>query len=365
MASAGIAKPSFNFVGSSGLRVSNLCLGAMTFGESKTGVPGQCDEDLSHQIMDRYTDLGGNFIDTANMYQAGTSEKYVGSWMAKRQNRNDLVISTKVRFPVDPNNENGRGLSRRHILQAVEESLQRLQTDYIDIYHVHCWDQGTRIEETLRTLDDLVRCGKVRYVGASNVTGWQLQKIVDECRRLGLNPWICLQAQYSLLCRSTEFELTDVCRNEGLGLLPWSPLKGGWLTGKVGRSVKPPEGSRLAYVEANPERRSTGAWPSYKEFAKDEQVLQLLDIMEKIGKEVGKTMSQIAIRWLLQKDTVSAVVIGAKTLQQLDDNMGASGWELTQQQMDELDEASKVEPPYPYEIITKMGKDRKRENSCR
>ncbi|XP_077988253.1 1-deoxyxylulose-5-phosphate synthase YajO-like [Glandiceps talaboti] len=354
----------YNFLGNSGLKVSNVCFGTMTFGEHKGGRPGQTDEAASHQMLDRFVELGGNFIDTADLYANGTAEQYVGSWMKKKQNRDDIVIATKVRFNIDGSSDpNKLGLSRRYISQAVEHSLKRLQTDYIDLYQIHCWDIGTPIQETLRTMDDLIRSGKVRYVGASNVKGWQLQKIMDECRHIGLNPWISLQAEYSLMTRGIEYELIDVCRNEGIGVLPWSPLKGGWLTGKVRGNVLPPEGSRVAFVESDPDKNRGTNSPSYSQFSTDQKILNLLDVVESVGKEHGKTMSQVAIRWLLQQDSVSSVIIGAKTLQQLDENMAAGGaWELTDQQLSDLDKASQMHQPYPYELVTRYNKGRERQS---
>ncbi|XP_077988264.1 1-deoxyxylulose-5-phosphate synthase YajO-like [Glandiceps talaboti] len=332
------------------------------------GRPGQLDEPSSHKMLDRFVELGGNFIDTADVYNEGTAERYLGTWLDKRKNRDSLVIASKCFLPVhgfdDPNR---RGLSRKHISWSVEQSLKRLQTDYIDLYQIHVWDSATPIEETLRTMDDLVRSGKVRYVGASNVTGWQLQKIVYECKIMGLNPWVSLQAQYSLLCRHTEFELLDVCRNEGIGLLPWSPLRSGWLTGKIRRGMsQPPSGTRIAYVETDRAKLESESHVSFSRFAEDDKALNLLDVMDRIGKEKDKSISQVALRWLLQQDTVPSVIIGAKTLQQLDENMGAgNGWELNDKEMKELDDASEVEEPYPYNMVNLRNKKRVRHNFCK
>nr|XP_002734729.1 PREDICTED: norsolorinic acid reductase B-like [Saccoglossus kowalevskii] len=354
----------YNYLGNSGLRVSEIGLGTMKFGEAKDGhYPGNTTEEMSHTLMDRFVDLGGNFIDTADVYQAGLAEQHVGSWLHKRQNRENMVIASKVRFNMDGGNANGSGLSRKHIIWNVEESLKRLQTDYIDLYQIHCWDKATPLQETLRTLDDLVKCGKVRYIGASNVKGWQLQQIVCESRYMGLNPWIGLQAQYSLLCRGIELELVDVCKNEGLGIIPWSPLKGGWLSGKIHRDVQPPEGSRIAYVEGDRAKRENSCHFSYTKFSENEQVWKLLEIMRTIATKHGKSVAQVAIRWLLQKDTVPSVIIGVKTLQQLNDNMGAVGWSLTDDEVEELENASKIEDmPHPYELNVM---DRIRTNLCK
>ena len=226
----------YRFMGKTGLRVSDLCLGAMTFGR-------EADEKLSHQMMDRFVEAGGNFIDTANVYSLGLSEEIVGSWL-QTQHRDDLVIATKVRFPMGPG-PNEVGLSRKHILASVEASLRRLHTDYIDLYQVHCWDPITPLEETLSTLNDLVRDGKVRYIGASNYSGWQLQKAIDLSKQMGWEPFTCLQPLYNLLDRSLEWELIPLSLNEGVGVIPWSPLRGGWLSGKFRRGMTmPAEGTR-------------------------------------------------------------------------------------------------------------------------
>ena len=221
----------YKFMGKTGLRVSELCLGAMTFGR-------EADEALSHKMLDMFVEAGGTFIDTADVYSQGVSEEVTGEWLAK-QKRDDFVIATKVRFPMG-DGPNEAGLSRKHIMAGVEASLKRLKTDYIDLYQVHCWDEKTPLEETLTTLNDLVRRGLVRYIGASNFTGWQLQKAVSLSKSLGLEAFTCLQPQYNLLCRSTEWELIPLCEAEGIGVIPWSPLRGGWLSGKFKRGMDAP-----------------------------------------------------------------------------------------------------------------------------
>nr|XP_006816475.1 PREDICTED: versiconal hemiacetal acetate reductase-like [Saccoglossus kowalevskii] len=291
-----------------------------------------------------------------------------------RKQRDRFIVTTKPCYMQDKSysgvdnvgqyDPNTIGLSRKHLIRSVDESLRRLKTDYIDLYQIHVWDEGTPIEETIRTLDDLIKAGKIRYVGAGNVLGWQMQKIMMLCKSMGVNPWISLASQYSLLCRWPEWELLDVCRNEGVGVMAWSPLKGGWLTGKIKRdSSSPPEGSRIAFSEANPQIKQQ-SHPNYSKYSSDGKVFDLLDTMERIGQKHDKTISQVALRWLLQKDTVSAAIIGAKTLQQLDENMVASaGWELSEKQMSELDDASAVEVPYPYELVARANKSRRRFNN--
>ncbi|XP_076468829.1 1-deoxyxylulose-5-phosphate synthase YajO-like isoform X2 [Babylonia areolata] len=349
------AKCVFNYLGNSGLRVSNICLGAMTFGEHIFQVPGQLQEEGAHQLINRYVEWGGNFIDTANVYGRGASEKIVGSWL-RGQERDRFVIATKVRSPMDPTNPNAVGLGRRHIIQSVEESLERLQTNYIDLLQTHAWDDAVPLEETLSTLNDLVRCGKVRYLGASNVTGWQLQKIVEITKQKDLNPFVSLQQQYNLVSRDSELEPFQVCKLNGLGVLPWSPLKGGFLTGKVQRDQPPSEG-RLGW-SAQDEKRNLQSSPSWSAINKDKN-WAVLETLQKIAKAKGKSVAQVSLRWLLQKPVVSSVIIGATKMQQLDDNMAAgNGWELTAEEMKELDEVSKPETPYPYEMVWRVNSTR-------
>ncbi len=326
----------YRFMGRTGLRVSELCLGAMTFGRETT-------EADSHAIMDRFVELGGSFIDTADVYSRGISEEIVGRWL-RQKNRDDLVVATKVRFPMGEG-PNDLGLSRKHIMQGVEASLRRLQTDYIDLYQVHCWDNITPLEETLSTLDTLVKAGRVRYIGVSNYTGWQLQKAVDLSRMNGWEPYTCLQPQYNLLERTMEWELTDVCLNEGLGIIPWSPLRGGWLSGKFRRGMaEPPAGTRIEKAEQQGWGES---WSKYN----TESTWQVIDVLLEVAQETGKSAAQVAINWLLQRPGVTAPIIGARTMQQLEDNLGAGGWSLSEAQMQKLNDASAPPLVYPYEHV--------------
>jgi aryl-alcohol dehydrogenase-like predicted oxidoreductase len=328
----------YRYMGKTGLTVSELCMGAMTFGR-------ETSESDSHAIMDRFVELGGNFIDTADVYTRGVSEEIVGRWL-KTKNRDDMVIATKVRFPMG-DGPNDRGVSRKHIMAGVENSLRRLDTDYIDLYQVHCWDRGTPLEETLSTLDALVRSGKVRYIGTSNYNGWQLQKAIDLSNRMGWEPYTCLQPQYNLLVRQTEWELVEVCLNEGVGIIPWSPLRGGWLSGKYRRGMDaPPAGTRL-------ERASTEGWSEAWENYANETTWAIIDVLLAIAEEVDKTPAQVALNWLLRKPGVTAPIIGARTMQQLEDNMAATGWALTPEQVQRLDEVSEPALPYPYDFIAR------------
>ncbi len=326
----------YRFMGRTGMRVSDLCLGAMTFGR-------ETSESDSHTILDRFIAAGGNFIDTADVYSRGISEEIVGLWL-KNQNRDNLVVATKVRFPMGEG-PNEVGLSRKHIVAGIEASLRRLQTDYIDLYQVHAWDAITPLEETLSTLDVLVRTGKVRYVGVSNYTGWQLQKAIDMCRRMGWEPFTCLQPQYNLLCRSTEWELVPVCLNEGLGIIPWSPLRGGWLSGKYRRGMAaPPEGTRVEIAE---KMGWSESWSNYN----NEATWRVIDALLVVAEQSGKTPAQVAINWLLQKPGVTAPIIGARTIEQYEANMGSTGWSLTPEQIQTLDTASDAPAPYPYDHL--------------
>jgi aryl-alcohol dehydrogenase-like predicted oxidoreductase len=328
----------YRYLGKTGLKVSQLCLGAMTFGR-------ETSEHDSHQILDRFAEAGGNFVDTADVYSAGASEAIVGRWL-KQQARDELVIATKVRFPMG-RGPNDLGLSRKHILAGVEASLRRLQTDYIDLYQVHCWDHVTPLEETLSTLNDLVRGGKVRYLGASNYTGWQLQKAIDLSRRMGWEPFSCLQPQYNLLCRSTEWELVPVCLNEGLGVIPWSPLRGGWLSGKYRRGMAaPPPGTRVEIAE---EQGWGESWSAYN----NESTWRVVDMLLAVAEDAGKAPAQVALNWLLGQPGVTAPIIGARTMEQLEANLGAGGWALSDAQAEQLNQASATPLPYPYEHITR------------
>jgi aryl-alcohol dehydrogenase-like predicted oxidoreductase len=330
----------YRYLGKTGLKVSELCLGAMTFGRETT-------EEVSHQILDRFAEAGGNFIDTANVYTRGVSEEILGRWL-KGKSRDHFVVATKVRFPMGEG-PNDMGLSRKHILTAVEASLRRLDTDYIDLYQVHGWDGATPLEETLSTLDSLVGSGVVRYLGASNFSGWQLQKAVDVSRHMGWEPFVCLQPLYNLLDRQLELELLPVCENEGLGVIPWSPLRGGWLTGRYRRGMKaPPEGTR---VQAATERGWSEAWEAYD----NERTWSVLDELFAVAEEAGKTPAQVALNWLLQRPGVTAPIIGARTLEHLESNLGASGWSLSDEQMNRLNRVSEQPLPiYPHGMIAQF-----------
>jgi aryl-alcohol dehydrogenase-like predicted oxidoreductase len=323
-------------LGRTGLRVSELCLGTMAFDDDASG----------HPVLDAFTEAGGTFIDTADMYARGGSEEILGRWLKGRR-RDDLVIATKVwaRMSDAPNDA---GLSRKHIVSAVEASLRRLGTDYIDLYQTHIWDPATPIEETLATLDTLVRSGKVRYIGASNVTASQLQRSLDVARHRGWEPYVSLQPLYNLLRRELEWELAPLGAAEGLGVIPWSPLAGGWLTGKYRRGMTSvPAGSREARIQ---ETSGEEGWRRHD----TAETWRVLDALHEVAEETGRTPSQVALRWLRERPAVTAPVIGPRTVEQLTDNLGATGWELTAQQTAKLDAASERPLPYPYDFQARV-----------
>jgi aryl-alcohol dehydrogenase-like predicted oxidoreductase len=331
----------FRQLGSSGLLVSELCLGAMLFGEESSR--GTLPED-AHRLMSMFVDAGGSFIDTANVYASGRSEEIVGEWLTGR-NRHDVLIATKVRF-ARGEGVNTEGLSRAHILTEVENSLRRLGTDYIDLYQTHMWDEVTPLDETLRALDDLVTAGKVRYIGLSNHTAWQTMKALSVSDARGYSRYVSAQFQYSLVRRDIEYEFLPLFESEGLGLLPWGPLGGGFLSGKYRRGERPTSG-RIAMMGDESEeawdRRSTGRnW-------------DIIDAVGEIAEQRGKTYPQVALNWLLTRPTMASVIIGARTPEQLEDNLGATGWRLSDEELDKLNTVSAPPEAYPYRMMQVYG----------
>jgi len=320
-------------LGRTGLMVSELCLGTMTFGR-------ELDDAGSKEVVNRFVEAGGNFIDTADVYSDGLSEEFTGR--ALKERRDEVVLATKVRFPMGEG-PNDVGLSRKHIIAGCEASLRRLGTDYIDLYQVHCWDEATPLSETLGALDDLVRSGKVRYIGVSNFLAWQIVKALCVSELNGFEKFVCLQPQYSLVERGIEDEVLPACVSEGLGIIPWSPLGGGFLSGKYRRDERPPEGSRIA--------GATESMDEYWEKRATERNWQVLDAVGAVAEETGKSYAQVALNWLLRQPGVTAPIIGARTLEQLEDNLGAAGWKLGEKQVRRLSEAAPPEQTYPARFI--------------
>ncbi|BCJ67758.1 aldo/keto reductase [Polymorphospora rubra] len=326
--------------------MSTYCLGTMTFG-------AESDDDTAFAQLDLLVERGGTFIDTADVYSAGLSEQIVGRWLAERPGMRDrVVLATKGRFPMGPG-ANDAGLSRIHLGRALDASLRRLEVETIDLYQAHAWDPLTPIEETLRFFDDAVRAGKIRYVGVSNFTGWQLQKAALLSRHLGLSPVVTLQPQYNLLARDVEFELVPVCEAEGIGILPWSPLGGGWLTGKYTRDSRPAGATRLG---ENPQR----GMEAYDPRNRDERTWRVVDAVRDIAGERGVSMAAVALAWLVDRPAVTSVILGARTVAQLEDNLSATGLTLDAKERERLDEASApVVADYPYGAAGREQRDRR------
>ena len=321
----------YRLLSDTGVFVSDICLGAMTFG-GQAGLwqmIGGLDQKAVDAIVHRAIDAGVNFMDTANVYSAGESETLLGKAIAGR--RHDLVLATKVRARMGKA-PNQVGLSRLHIMEAVDASLKRLGTDYIDLYQVHRFDSLTNLEDTLRTLDDLVRAGKVRYIGCSNLAAWQVMKALAVSRAQRIERFRCTQSYYSLVARELEREMIPMLKDQGLGLLVWSPLAGGFLSGKFTRGATDQTGRRAKF-DFPPVNKEKG-------FA-------LIDLMKDVASRRGATVAQVALTWLLSRDAVTSVIIGARTLAQLDDNLKASDLTLSPDELQLLDEASRLAPEYP------------------
>lgn len=329
-------------LGSAGLKVSELCLGTMTFGEADENSfmhSVGCDDATSFAIMDKALELGINFFDTADVYgQDGLSERVIGNWFEERGRRDDVVLATKFRFKMGepPNNT---GASRHRIMRCVEDSLRRLKTDRIDLYQIHMQDITCPEEETLRALDDLVRQGKVLYIGASNYAAYRLANSQWISDTKNLERFVSLQAQYSLVVRDLEREHVPLCRERGMGILPWSPLAGGFLSGKYQQGQSAPKGSRLA------------KWESRYQGFDNERNWKILAALEGVAKAVDASPSGVALAWLLTKPQVSSVLFGARSVAQLDDNAAAAAIELSEEHVAKLDEASAPTLGYPYEFM--------------
>lgn len=333
----------YRTLGRSGLVVSELALGTMVFGEDS---PRRADAQDAAAMIRRYLDAGGNHIDTADVYAAGRSEEIVGEAITGR--RDEIVLATKVRFPTG-DGPNDQGLSRAYIVRAVENSLRRLGTDHIDLLYMHCWDPLTPIEESLAAFDGLVSSGKVRAIGVSNFKAWQLMKALGISEYRGWARFAAAQYQYSLVARDIEREYVDLCRIEGVGIVPWSPLGGGFLSGKYRRDRRPmdAEEGRLATQSDQDEE----AWHRRD----TEQNWRIVDTVTAVAEELGATVSQVALAWLLAKPGVTSAVVGVRTMEQLDDNLGAAEIDLPAEAMENLDEASAADPGYPYRFLETYG----------
>jgi aryl-alcohol dehydrogenase-like predicted oxidoreductase len=337
-------------LGRTGVVVTEFALGTMTFGQ-------EADEAAAGQILDAYIEAGGNLVDTADVYPPsgpkGTSEEIIGRWLAGRPGaRDSILLATKCRGRMDDSG-NSEGLSRRWIVRACEDSLRRLQTDYIDLYQAHQWDPATPIEETLLAFDSLVRAGKVRYVGVSNFTGWQLERTVQVAGRLAVTAPVSLQPQYNMLAREIEWELVPVCLEHRLSIIPWGPLGQGWLSGKYRRDTTPTGTTRLGEdpgrgVEAYSRRNTERTW-------------RIVEAVQSVASELGVPPARVALRWLADRPCVAAPLLGARTADQLQDNLKAAELQLTVEQASRLDDVSApATPDYPYRLLAENAAERRK-----
>jgi aryl-alcohol dehydrogenase-like predicted oxidoreductase len=329
----------YRLLGRSGLRVSPLSLGAMTFGSAWGW---GADEPEARTIFDAYVDRGGNLVDTASNYTQGTSERLVGDFAKGRRDR--LVIATKYSCAIEPGDPNSGGNHRKSMMRSVEQSLDRLQTDYIDLLYLHAWDATTPVEEVLRGLDDLVRAGKVLYVGISDTPAWQVSRMQAIADLRGWSPLVALQIEYSLIERTVERELIPMARDMGVGVVPWSPLASGVLTGKysradldVGEGVGEVTGSRKNVAAAAGSLTARG--------------LVIADVVREVADEVGHSPAQVALAWTLLDPAVTSTIIGVRTLAQLEDNLGALDVTLTDDQRARLDAVSAVDLGFPHDML--------------
>jgi aryl-alcohol dehydrogenase-like predicted oxidoreductase len=322
-------------LGASGLNVPVLSFGAGTFGGSGPlfGAWGNTDVEDARRLVDICLEAGVNLFDTADVYSNGASEEVLGQ--AIRGRRSEVQISTKMSLPMG-DGPNDAGSSRLRLIKSTEDALRRLGTDYIDLMQLHAYDAGTPMEEVLSTLDDLVRAGKVRYIGISNFAGWQVMKALAIADKHGWPRYVAHQVYYSLVGRDYEWDLMPLARDQGLGALVWSPLGWGRLTGKIRRGQPMPEQSRLHDTAA------------YGPPVDDEKLFGIVDVLDEIAAETGKSIPQIALNWLTTRPTVSSVIIGARNEEQLRQNLGAIGWTLAPDQIARLDKASAVTAPYPH-----------------
>jgi aryl-alcohol dehydrogenase-like predicted oxidoreductase len=332
-------------LGAAGVKVSTLCLGAMTFGEADASSfmhKAGSDEATTFAMLDRAMAAGINFIDTADVYgQDGLSERVLGAWLAARGNRDKNVIATKFRFTMG-DGANKSGASRYRIIKCCEDSLRRLKTDRIDLYQIHAQDITVPEEETLRALDDLVRAGKVLYIGCSNYAAYRLANSLWTAKTEHLSRFVTLQAQYSLVTRDIEREHVPLCRTEGLGILPWSPLASGFLTGKFDKGVAPGGDTRLGLGDRMKRYDSEQNWKT-------------LDAVRAMAKELGSTPAAVSLAWLLAKPQVSSVIFGARNVAQLEANLAGAELELSAKHVEVLDQASALPLGYPYSFIAQNG----------
>ena len=338
-------------LGRTGLKVSEICFGAMTLGEGFYGIGEVSDQAAADRLVHAALDAGVNFLDTADVYSRGQSEEILGRSLQNASvPREQLVVATKVRGAMSDaaaagtGDVNNVGLSRHHIMASVDASLKRLGTDYIDLYQVHGWDPVTPIDETMRALADLVQAGKVRYLGVSNFAARQIMRANAVADRNGWPRFVSLQAYYSLVGRDLEHELVDLCQEEGLGIMTWSPLAGGFLTGKFRRGEDGPDGSRRTTFDFPPVDKERG--------------YDVVEALDEMAQAKGASIPQLALAWLLQRRGVTSVIIGTKKPEQLADNLGATGLSFTDDELARLDELTEPAPLYPQWMVQRQSQGR-------
>jgi aryl-alcohol dehydrogenase (NADP+) len=330
----------YRTLGRSGCAVSALALGTMTFGS-------ETDEKGSYEQLDRFVEAGGTLVDTADVYSRGRSEEIIGQWLSERpvDITDRVVLTTKGRFPIGDNAPNDEGLSARHLTRALDASLRRLGVEHIDLYQGHAFDPQTPLEETLRTFGGFIRAGKISYYGLSNFTGWQLTKAVLLARILNVAEPVTLQPQYNLLVRETEFEIVPAALDLGIGLLPWSPLGGGWLSGKYKRDERPTGATRLG---DNPER----GMEAYDRRNAQSHTWDVIEAVQTVAEKRGVSMAQVALAWVTDRPSVTSTILGARTLDQLEDNLAAADLHLDADEVALLDRASDPGArDYPYGVM--------------
>jgi aryl-alcohol dehydrogenase-like predicted oxidoreductase len=341
----------YRYLGQTGVKVSTICLGCMTF------EPGGADEPTARAMLDAYVAAGGNFLDMADNYPG--VEDLIGRWLKGRSDRDQLIIGTKVRFPVPPHGPNDVGLTARHLHQGIDATLRRLGVDHVDVYQAHCWDFVTPIDQTVRAFGELIRQGKIRYWGASNYSGWHVTRAVAAADELGVSRPVCLQEQYSLLCRSPEWEVVPACLDAGVSLTAWSPLAAGWLSGKYSRDSVPPDGSRMARAAKNldewrrfSQSRTGSTVPHPRAIESEEQFQRvaaqkesdrrwrIIDAVGALAQQHGCTSAQIALAWALSRPGMASVVMGARTPEQLQENLASGNAALSADDVRWLDTVS-------------------------
>jgi aryl-alcohol dehydrogenase-like predicted oxidoreductase len=331
----------YRYCGRTGLKISEICFGTQTFGWTT----GEAD---AHAMLDYYVGIGGNYLDTADSYNDGESERILGSWLKARNSAEDVIIGTKVYFDSKADeNSNRMGLSRKHINHAIDCSLKRLGLDAIDLYQMHCIDGGTGLDDVIDTFDDLVRRGKIRHYGLSNFTPSAITKMVCAATYKAYHRPASLQLEYSLLVRSPEWELLPLCTEEDIATLAWSPLAGGWLTGKYKRSTPPPENSRVGRKDR---------WDDQEEQRGGERTWAILDALEKIARRRNVPVSQAALNWMRRKEAISSILIGARNKEQLKQNLDCLSWDMSSEEEKTLDLESELPRPYPYNFIDRYSR---------